>query len=168
MPLSVAAIVFSPCKKQVLLIQRKDVPVYALPGGGVEKGEDPLHAAIRETLEETHLTTTLDHIVGYYYPVSSLAHPTIVFQLHKVGGQEAPSEETLGCNYFPIDDLPSLLPPFYLEWIHDALQGPFPHFKPISSATTINLLKYLFTHPLHVLRFILARLKIPYNTSSSL
>ncbi|MCH1423257.1 MAG: NUDIX hydrolase [Candidatus Poseidoniaceae archaeon] len=41
---------------EVLLIQRKFPPMagaWAFPGGFVERGEDPMHAALRELKEET-------------------------------------------------------------------------------------------------------------------
>ena len=45
--------------EEILLIQRKFPPMagyWALPGGFVERDEDPLHAVLRELEEETGLT----------------------------------------------------------------------------------------------------------------
>ncbi|NBO24836.1 MAG: NUDIX hydrolase, partial [Chlamydiae bacterium] len=55
MPQAVAIFLLSPCKEKVLLIKRRDVPVFALPGGGVESNESAEEAAIREMGEETGL-----------------------------------------------------------------------------------------------------------------
>jgi 8-oxo-dGTP diphosphatase len=53
----------------VILIKRRYPPFkdyYALPGGGVEKGEKPKQALIRETKEETNLNVQIKEKVGVY------------------------------------------------------------------------------------------------------
>ena len=40
-------------RDRVLLCHRRDMDMWNLPGGGVESGELPTEAAIRETREET-------------------------------------------------------------------------------------------------------------------
>jgi len=50
---SVIAVVFTKNRQEVLLIKRRDVPVWVLPGGGIEKDETALGAIIREVKEES-------------------------------------------------------------------------------------------------------------------
>jgi ADP-ribose pyrophosphatase YjhB (NUDIX family) len=42
-------------KRRVLLCRRRDIDAWNLPGGGVEAGETPWHAAVREVREEVGL-----------------------------------------------------------------------------------------------------------------
>ncbi len=44
-----AAVVFDDEKRNVLLVKRRDVPVWVLPGGGIDPGESPEDAAVRES-----------------------------------------------------------------------------------------------------------------------
>ncbi len=161
---AVAIFLRSDCKKKVLLIKRRDVPVYALPGGGIDSNETAEKAAIREMMEETGLHVKVVRIIGYYYPISILTYPTILFECEKIGGHESISNETQEVEYFLIDKLPNPLPPPYAQWIQDAVKNTAPCFKPIEGVTIIQLFKFLFSHPILVIRFLLARLKIPINS----
>lgn len=39
--------------QKLLLVKRRDVPVWVFPGGGIEKGETPERAVVREVFEES-------------------------------------------------------------------------------------------------------------------
>lgn len=64
---SATAVVFSEDSRQVLLIQREDLHTWSLPEGGIESGETPEQAALRETLEETGYLITVDRYIGKYH-----------------------------------------------------------------------------------------------------
>jgi ADP-ribose pyrophosphatase YjhB (NUDIX family) len=58
----------------VLLVQREDTGLWALPGGHVDHGEVPVHASRRETLEETGivLPERITPVVVYNGPVADI------------------------------------------------------------------------------------------------
>lgn len=163
-PESVAGIVFSPDRSSVLLIQRRDVPVWVLPGGGIEPLESAEDAAVREILEETGFTVKADRLVGEYTPINRLSKRTHLYECSILGGEAALSEETKNVGFYPLTALPKLIPPPYREWIEDArFPGP-PVKKPLHSVTYFTLIKNIFFHPLLVIRFVLARLGWAINT----
>lgn len=162
-PKSVAGIVFSPDRKSVLLIKRADVPIWVLPGGGIDPDESPEGAVEREILEETGFTVKVNRLIGDYIPINRLSKRTHLFECDILKGAPTLSEETRGIGFYPIDKLPPLPPP-YIEWIQDAQTRLPPITKHLVSVNYRALLKNLIYHPILVIRFLLARVGITINS----
>jgi len=162
-PESVAALLFNPTRTEVLLIQRRDVPVWVLPGGGIDLGERPEQAALREMFEETGFQVNIERLVGVYTPMNKLAKQTMVYEVKWVGGTPCVNEETRAVKFFPLNQLPPLPPP-YAEWIADGCAGGPPVTRMLTSVNYQTLMKYVLTHPVLVLRFLLSRIGLPINT----
>jgi ADP-ribose pyrophosphatase YjhB (NUDIX family) len=155
---SVIGVVFSPDKTGVLLVERDDIPVWVLPGGGVDEGERPEDAIIREILEETGFTVKIKRLVGVYLPANRLTKVTHLYECTILEGKETPSQETRKVQFHPRNKLPYLLPPPFPEWIKDASQdAPLIH-KTLHSVNYRALFFYLFKHPILVLRFVFKKL----------
>lgn len=82
---------------RVLLVRasdRSNTPgVWSLPGGGIEHGEDPADAAVREFVEETGLAVTITAVRGVVSDILempwrgvALHHDRIVYDVTVVGG----------------------------------------------------------------------------------
>lgn len=162
---SVVSIIFNSDKSSVLLTKRRDVPVWVLPGGGIEEGEQPEEAALREVAEETSMQVVIERKTGEYFPINKLAKVTHLFECRTVGGIPAPSNETCEVAFFPIATAQNLLFIIHREWLEDALRcEPDLIKRPITSVTYFELCKYFLRHPWHVLRFALSRMGFPINS----
>lgn len=165
MKCSVIGITFSPDRQKVLIIQRRDVPVWVLPGGGIDSSETPEQAIMREIQEETGLQTVILRKVGEYTPINRLALPTHVFECLPIKGTLTIGPETRAIDFHPIASLPKSFFLVHLEWLSDALKNePTVIKKPISNVTYLELIKYFFKHPIHVIRLALSRLGLPINS----
>jgi len=159
------AILFSYDKKEVLLIERRDVPVWALPGGGIEEGESPETAACREMKEETGFDVKIIRKVAEYTPPNRLSGFTHFFEVAAVGGTAGASDEARSVRFFPLDALPKRLAPPYPYWIKDALaQHEGVLHKKVEGTSYWNFVKLLFQHPILVFRFLLTRIGIHINS----
>lgn len=109
--LGTSVVVFD--ENRVLLTLRTDVPVWIVPGGGVEPRESVEQAAVRETHEETGLQVEVVRVVGVYsrpFWRSGGDHEVVV-EACVVSGKIATNYETSRIEFFPLDDLPSDLVP---------------------------------------------------------
>lgn len=161
---AVACILFSDDRRSVLLIQRRDIPVWVLPGGGIDPSETPEAAVLREMREETGLDTRISRKIALYSPKNRLSAPTHFFEVTKISGSCQRGSETQDLKFFPLDALPRRLAPPYAYWIADALQNsPELIQKPVEGTSYWVLVKLLLLHPLLVGRFLLTKLGLHWN-----
>ncbi|NGX29283.1 MAG: RNA pyrophosphohydrolase [Candidatus Anoxychlamydiales bacterium] len=162
---SVISCIFSEDRKKVLLIKRRDVPVWTLPGGGVEDNETIEEAITREILEETGFQTKIKKKVGEYSPINKLAKFTHLFECEIVSGVPTLSDETRDIKNFDVDDLPKLVPPPYPEWVEDSFKDEKKMIKrKLKSVNYLTLAKNLILHPILVSRFLLAKIGLRINS----
>lgn len=107
---------------ELLLIQRHDIRTFDVPGGGLEPGELPSEAAVRETWEETGLKVRPSQLLGiYHWPNEPNAYLTFYFRCELLGGTIRPSEETPTVAFFPQNALPRPILPMHRQRIQHSL-----------------------------------------------
>lgn len=147
------------------MVMRRDVPVWVLPGGGIDEGESPEEAVLREIEEETGLKTQIHRKVAEYTPLNRLTRYTHTFECTPISGNLSITDETKRIAFFPLSKLPKKIPPPYPDWIHDAAQNaPATLHKPITSTSYLTFCYHLLRHPILVFRFLLSRLGLHLNT----
>ena len=160
---SVTGILFSKDRTKILLIKRRDVPVWVLPGGGIDRQETPEKAIVREIKEETGYEVTICRKIAEYTPLNRLTRLTHFFECQIFKGRPILTSETQGISFFLITALP-LVPPPYLDWIKDSLQPVSGMIrKPIGSVTYFNFFKCFLKHPILITRFLVSRFGFPMN-----
>jgi 8-oxo-dGTP diphosphatase len=151
-------VIFSIDKTRVLLIKRSDVPVWVLPGGGIEKGETPEEAVCREVWEETGLRVRIVRKIAYYTPLNHLAKPTHVFECQPMDGLLRTGCETQAIAYHELGKLPESFFIVHQDWLQDVLLNKLEVIhKPIWRVTYWEVFKYFCRRPLQVIKFILSR-----------
>ncbi len=105
---------------RVLLCHRRDIDMWNLPGGGMESGELPTEAVIREVKEETGLDVTVGRLIGVYGK-RDRDDVVFAFTCDVIGGQLTETDESNACQYFAPDDIPLNTNPKQVERVYDAL-----------------------------------------------
>jgi 8-oxo-dGTP diphosphatase len=109
---------------RVLLALRDRPPIWNVPGGGVEDGEAPWDAAVREAAEEVGVRVAVRRLTGVYHRPPG-GDPVLVFRCDVVGGTPRTSGEAVQVEWFDPDALPGQINPYQPRRIADALlPGP--------------------------------------------
>lgn len=102
---------------EILLIQRKDDQLWAMPGGAFEVGETPAEATCREAWEETAVAVEPLKLVGVYdsrlcgsRTSAHLYQFVFLCRPRDPAAQPQPSNETLGAGWYAETNLPPLSP----------------------------------------------------------
>jgi len=101
---------------EILLVQRRDDRLWAMPGGILEVGESAAAGATRETWEETGLRVAPQRLIGVYdsrtcgtESFHQLYHFVFLCSLVDDTRPQV-THETLDVGFFPIEHLPPLSP----------------------------------------------------------
>lgn len=138
---------------RLLLTKRRDVPLWVLPGGGIDLGETPELACIREVKEETGLDAVIVRKSHLLKPLNRLASLTHLFVCQGSGTLSLSSPESLENRYFSLDDLPKDLFWPHRLWVEEALSSKNLIERPLNEISWKNLFVYALRRPYHILRF---------------
>ncbi|KKR81317.1 MAG: hypothetical protein UU73_C0003G0119 [Candidatus Daviesbacteria bacterium GW2011_GWA1_41_61] len=150
--------------KKVLMVKRRDVPIWVLPGGRIEKSESPQQAVVREVWEESGFQTKVKRKVGEYCYHNSkrINH---LFECQIISGSAQTSNESKDVAFFYPNNLPKLHDPQLLTLLNDTRSQDKQIIKkevpPISKKVIFN---EFFKHPTVVIRYLFIRIGIRINT----
>ena len=103
---------------RVLLCLRNDINLWNLPGGGVESGEAPWEAVIREVKEETGFDAAVERIIGIYSK-PEVDQLVFLYQCKILSGEMQVNSEAREVKYFLQSDIPANTLSKHIERIND-------------------------------------------------
>jgi len=159
-----SVIAFDKDKRKIVLVKRRDIPIWVIPGGGIEDGETPELAAIRETKEESGYYIKIMRKVAEYTHIGSRKKNNL-FEAVIVGGEARINSEAKEVELFSLDKLPEPRHPHLDSWLKDLQMNSKSVIKrEIQGFTIKQALRQIHKHPVMVIRFILTKLGFRINT----
>ena len=97
-------------RDEILLCHRRDLDLWNFPGGGVEPGESPCEAVVREVREETGVDADVVRLASVSWKPR---RKEFLFQFvcRIVAGELCTTDESDAFQYFPLEELPERLSP---------------------------------------------------------
>jgi len=151
-------------RQKLLLVKRRDVPVWVFPGGGIEKNETPERAVVREIFEESgYKVKILKKVAEYKY--KGIKKKNHVFKCQILSGHSRISQESKEVALFNLNNLPNPRHPVIDQWLKDLrLNKRGIIKKQIEPVKTQDVLLQIFRYPIPVLRYLLFKLGFRINT----
>lgn len=143
---------------ELLLTERRDVPIWVLPGGGIEARETAEEAVVREIKEETGCDVRLIAKTHEMWPVNRLAVMTHLFLAEPLNEPHPSSLETRHNCFFPLGQLPLTLFEPHRLWVEEALATNHLIKRPLSEISYRAAFFYFLRHPRQVLHYLITRL----------
>lgn len=106
----------------VLLGRRRGAGFWTLPGGGVEEGEAPWQAVVRETKEETGFDVEVVRLATVDWKQTS-SDIVFVFECRITGGAAATSDETSEVRFVAREEFAALRPRRIVDRIEAVASG---------------------------------------------
>jgi ADP-ribose pyrophosphatase YjhB (NUDIX family) len=124
---------------QVLLVRRKDVPVWTLPGGHRDPGETADTSCVREVQEETGIEVAITAPLGLYHrPWWLSGGAAAVYRCERTGGEPCPGEYEAETRFWPVGALPSPILYWYPALIQAAFADPEYRIDPAAASPTLR------------------------------
>lgn len=112
--------------KKVLLVQHRNSKFWNLPGGGINKNEDPEIGTLRELYEETKIKIDkADYLLGTYCSKAEGKRDKVFIYVKETDNEIIPklSIELKDARWFPLDELPENATPSTRFRVGEYLQG---------------------------------------------
>ena len=139
---------------QCLLVKRRDIPVWVIPGGQSEPKETPKETALREFWEETGIRLKEKNLTlaAYYLPHNNqIAKYTFICRL-KPACKPIKTSESSAFGFFSLDNLPHPITFYEKQRVYEASGKHFGDI--IIRSNAVNIIKELInllSHPLLLL-----------------
>lgn len=144
---------------QILWVKRRDLPIWVLPGGGIDTGETPERACLREVEEESGVKVSIVQKTTLLLPVSRFTATTHIYLCQVEQGTPSPQSESEEAKYFPLSHPPSPHFPLHDEWAREAFtnRGRGMIKRPLLEFSWIRVGCFFLAHPTIAFRYVFIR-----------